>query len=100
VKKDIIDSARKLFNCHGFESVSLNKIMAGAGLTHGGFYSYFKCKSDRYAAVLECFFTDPEWKSCWEGGARGFVIDRRRPAYARFLTGPRVCDLDASNEFR
>jgi TetR/AcrR family transcriptional regulator, transcriptional repressor for nem operon len=67
VKKNIIDSARKLFNRHGFERISLNQIMAGAGLTHGGFYSYFKSKSDLYAAVLGCFFTDPEWKSCWEG---------------------------------
>jgi len=67
VKKSIIDSARKLFNRHGFESVSLNQIMAGVGLTHGGFYSYFKSKSDLYAEVLGCFFTDPEWKNCWEG---------------------------------
>src|SRR5271169_1445783 len=67
VKRNIIDSARKLFNRHGFENVSLKQIMAGAGLTHGGFYSYFKSKSDLYAAVLGCFFTDPEWKSCWEG---------------------------------
>jgi AcrR family transcriptional regulator len=67
VKRRIIDSARKLFNRSGFESVSLSQIMAGAGLTHGGFYSYFKSKSDLYAAVLGCFFTDPEWKSCWEG---------------------------------
>jgi TetR/AcrR family transcriptional repressor of nem operon len=67
VRKSIIDSARKLFNRHGFENVSLNQIMAGAGLTHGGFYSYFKSKSDLYAEVLGCFFTDPQWKSCWEG---------------------------------
>jgi TetR/AcrR family transcriptional repressor of nem operon len=67
VKKNIIDSARKLFNRYGFESVSLHQIMAGAGLTHGGFYSYFKSKSDLYAEVLGCFFTDPNWKSCWEG---------------------------------
>jgi len=67
VKRDIINSARKLFNRYGFESVSLSQIMAGAGLTHGGFYSYFKSKSDLYAEVLGCFFTDPEWESCWEG---------------------------------
>jgi len=67
IKKDIIDSARKLFNRHGFESVSLNQIMAGVGLTHGGFYGYFNSKSDLYAEVLGCFFTDPQWKSCWEG---------------------------------
>jgi len=67
VKKAIIESARKLFNRHGFECVSIHQIMAGAGLTHGGFYSYFNSKSDLYAEVLNCFFTDPEWKSCWEG---------------------------------
>src|SRR3977135_422908 len=67
VKKNIINSARKLFNRRGFESVSLHQIMAGAGLTHGGFYSYFKSKSDLYTEVLGCFLTDPEWKSCWEG---------------------------------
>jgi TetR/AcrR family transcriptional regulator, transcriptional repressor for nem operon len=67
VKRRIIDSARKLFNRHGFESVSLNQIMAGVGLTHGGFYTYFQSKSDLYSEVLGCFFTDPNWKSCWEG---------------------------------
>jgi len=66
-KRIIIDSARKLFNRSGFESVSVQQIMAGAGLTHGGFYSYFNSKSDLYAEVLGCFFTDPEWKNCWEG---------------------------------
>jgi TetR/AcrR family transcriptional regulator, transcriptional repressor for nem operon len=66
-KKKVVDSARKLFNRYGFESVSIKQIMAGAGLTHGGFYSYFKSKSDLYSEVLGCFFTDPEWKDCWEG---------------------------------
>jgi len=67
VKRKIVGSARRLFNRHGFDNVSITQIMAGAGLTHGGFYSYFKSKSDLYAEVLGCFFTDPEWKSCWEG---------------------------------
>jgi len=67
VKGRIVQSARKLFNVHGFENVSISQIMAGAGLTHGGFYSYFKCKSDLYADALACFFTDPKWKNCWEG---------------------------------
>jgi hypothetical protein len=56
VKRRIIDSARRLFNRYGFENVSLKQIMAGAGLTSGGFYSYFKSKSDLYAEVLGCFF--------------------------------------------
>jgi AcrR family transcriptional regulator len=67
VKKKIVASARRLFNRHGFDRVSLDQIMEGAGLTRGGFYSYFDSKSDLYAEVLGCFFTDPNWKSCWEG---------------------------------
>jgi TetR/AcrR family transcriptional repressor of nem operon len=67
VRKKIVQSARRLFNRHGFDRVSLKQIMAGAGLTHGGFYSYFNSKSDLYVEVLGCFFTDPEWKNCWEG---------------------------------
>jgi TetR/AcrR family transcriptional repressor of nem operon len=67
MKGKIIQSARRLFNRHGFENVSIKQIMSGAGLTHGGFYSYFKSKSDLYTEVLGCFFTDPHWKSCWEG---------------------------------
>src|ERR1700734_1158727 len=67
VKVRIVGSARRLFNRQGFESVSISRIMAGAGLTHGGFYSYFKSKSQLYSEVLGCFFTDPKWKSRWEG---------------------------------
>ncbi len=67
VKQKIVESARRLFNRHGFEQVSLDEIMSCAGLTHGGFYSYFKSKSDLYVEALNCFFTDPEWKNCWEG---------------------------------
>jgi AcrR family transcriptional regulator len=63
----IVESARRLFNRHGFENVSVKQIMAGAGLTHGGFYSYFRGKSDLYTEVLGCFFTDPNWKNRWEG---------------------------------
>jgi TetR/AcrR family transcriptional regulator, transcriptional repressor for nem operon len=37
-----------LFNRHGFDKVSVTQIMAGAGFTHGGFYSYFKSKNDLY----------------------------------------------------
>jgi len=67
VRTKIVQSARRLFNCRGFDNVSVTQIMAGAGLTHGGFYKYLKSKSDLYTDVLSCFFTDPEWKSRWDG---------------------------------
>jgi AcrR family transcriptional regulator len=67
VREKIVDSARRLFNRRGFDNVSIACIMADAGLTHGGFYSYFKSKSDLYAEALGCFFTDPNWKHRWDG---------------------------------
>jgi AcrR family transcriptional regulator len=60
-------SARKLFNRFGFDGVSVHRIMTDAGLTHGGFYRHFQSKSDLYAEVLECFFTDPKWSNSWKG---------------------------------
>jgi len=56
-----------LFNRLGFDNVSINQIIADAGLTRGAFYRHFDSKSDLYAEVLECFFTDPDWNSSWEG---------------------------------
>jgi AcrR family transcriptional regulator len=66
-RKKIIRSARKLFNRLGFDNVSINEIMAEAELTRGAFYSYFETKSDLYAEVLECFFTEPGWNNTWKG---------------------------------
>lgn len=67
VRQSIIDSARRLFNRHGFDGVSIDGIMAGAHLTHGSFYSYFASKGELYTEVLACFLTDPQWKNTWEG---------------------------------
>jgi AcrR family transcriptional regulator len=67
IRRKIVESARRLFNRSGFEGVSVDAIMADAGLTRGGFYTYFQSKSDLYSEVLGCFFSDPNWKSRWEG---------------------------------
>lgn len=66
-RRKIVDSARKLFNRRGFDNVSVKQIMAGAGMTHGAFYQYFKGKSALYSEVLSCFLTDPDWQPRWEG---------------------------------
>jgi TetR/AcrR family transcriptional regulator, transcriptional repressor for nem operon len=68
VKRKIIQSARRLFKRHGFDNVSVQQIMSGAGLTHGGFYTYFPSKSALYTKVVGCSSTDPEWKKHWQGG--------------------------------
>jgi AcrR family transcriptional regulator len=67
IRSRIVEAARRLINRNGFESVSVDAIMAQAGLTRGAFYAYFESKSDLYAEILGCFFTDPNWRSLWEG---------------------------------
>jgi TetR/AcrR family transcriptional regulator, transcriptional repressor for nem operon len=49
VLEKILHSATRLFNRNGFNAVSIDDVMAEAGLTRGSFYSYFSSKSDLYA---------------------------------------------------
>jgi TetR/AcrR family transcriptional regulator, transcriptional repressor for nem operon len=51
----IVDSARRLFNRHGFEQVSIDQIMKEAGLTRGGFYNHFASKDALYAEAVATF---------------------------------------------
>jgi TetR/AcrR family transcriptional regulator, transcriptional repressor for nem operon len=48
----ILDSARRLFNRNGLTEISIDDIMAGAGLTRGGFYSHFGSKEELYAEAI------------------------------------------------
>jgi AcrR family transcriptional regulator len=51
----IVESARVMFNRHGFEQVSIDDIMKDAGLTRGGFYSHFESKDELYAVAVQSF---------------------------------------------
>ena len=51
----IVESARILFNRHGYESVSIDMVMAEAGLTRGGFYNHFNSKEELFAAAVASF---------------------------------------------
>ena len=66
-RERIVESARSLFNRHGFTRVSINAIMAEAGLTRGGFYNHFNTKDELYAEVLtQVLACDPAKR--WSGG--------------------------------
>jgi TetR/AcrR family transcriptional repressor of nem operon len=51
----IVESARVMFNRHGFEQVSIDSIMEHAGLTRGGFYNHFKSKDELFAEAVHSF---------------------------------------------
>ena len=51
-KRTILEAAGRLFRERGFDSVTVADVMKSAGLTHGGFYGYFKSKDDLIAQAL------------------------------------------------
>lgn len=51
----IVECARVLFNRRGFTEVSIDEIMASAGLTRGGFYNHFKTKEDLYVEAVAAY---------------------------------------------
>ena len=51
-KKAILAAAGRLFRERGFDAVTVADVMKSAGLTHGGFYGYFKSKDDLIAQAL------------------------------------------------
>jgi TetR/AcrR family transcriptional regulator, transcriptional repressor for nem operon len=53
----IVDAARRLFNRHGFQDVTIERIMAEAGLTRGGFYHHFGSKDALYAEAVASYAT-------------------------------------------
>lgn len=52
-RKRIVEAARRLFKSHGYNGVGIDRIMAEAGLTRGGFYAHFKGKEELFAEVVK-----------------------------------------------
>jgi len=51
-QRALLDAAAQEFAAHGYEGASLNRIIAAAKLSKGGFYYYFDDKADLAATVL------------------------------------------------
>ena len=60
----ILEAATELFSELGVNEVSISRIMAEIGLTHGGFYKYFSSKEMLAAEV--CDLTLSRARSSWE----------------------------------
>ncbi len=53
----IVETARILFNKHGFQNVTIDQVMQEAGLTRGGFYNHFKNKEALFSEAVSSFLT-------------------------------------------
>jgi TetR/AcrR family transcriptional repressor of nem operon len=92
VRQRIVQSAAQLFNRHGFAAVSIDDIMAGAGLTRGGFYSYFQSKSELYAEAINHFVNG---KGDGAGAVDG-AADRAAKIVRDYLSLPHFENINAS----
>jgi len=48
----ILDTAEKLFGCHGFEGVSMSTLAKEAGVSKANIFHHFKSKEELYMTVL------------------------------------------------
>lgn len=97
-RERILDSARRLFNRRGLTEVSIDEVMAGAGLTRGGFYNYFPSKEALYAEAITHFLDLnplPAWQ-CAHGGPapQGRALARR--IVDAYLSRSHLDDVDNS----
>ncbi len=92
----IVRSAMILFNRHGFESVSIDDVMAHAGLTRGGFYRHFETKSALYAEAVSLSLAETPW-SRWDGVDVDFSADDAAAQVVRaYLSKQHFDDVDGS----
>lgn len=63
-REEIISVSSALFRERGLNGVSVNDLMAAAGLTHGGFYGHFNSKDDLAAIASRKAFDDS--RARWE----------------------------------
>lgn len=73
-RQRLLDSARELFAREWYETVSVSRICAHAGLSNGIFYSYFRRKEDIFRELLSLFLQG--FQQDMEGISGGDIPER------------------------
>jgi TetR/AcrR family transcriptional repressor of nem operon len=95
-KARIVSSARTLFNRHGFHEVSIDDVMAHAGLTRGVFYRYFNAKSDLYAQAIAQALIDPPVARWPELKVDLAAVEAAQQVIKAYLSEQHFEDIDGS----
>ena len=92
----IVESARILFNRHGFQDVTIDMVMQNAGLTRGGFYNHFKSKEVLYGAAVSSFLMGrgARWRADAGVDPTKPDPDMTRQMIAGYLSPEHLGDLD------
>ncbi len=95
-RKQIVRAARKLFNRGGLDGVSIDDIMAEAGLTRGAFYSYFRSKGELYGEAVTLILSENPAET-YEGIEVDFDSAEVAPQIVRgYLSHQHFEDIDDS----
>ncbi|GAB5487127.1 MAG: TetR/AcrR family transcriptional regulator [Parasphingorhabdus sp.] len=92
----ITESARILFNRHGFQDVTIDMVMENAGLTRGAFYNHFRSKEALYEAAVSSFLMGrgAEWRKDAGIDPGSPASDMSRQMIAGYLSPEHLGDLD------
>lgn len=95
-RSKIVETARILFNRHGYHDVTIDMVMKEAGLTRGGFYNHFESKEALFSAAVSSFLMGrgAQWRA-----EAGVDPHRRLPTNAAhmiegYLSEKHLGDLD------
>ena len=87
----IVESAHHLFNRRGFADVSIDEIMAEAGLTRGGFYNHFKAKEDLFVETLLAYAADRQSEN---DNIPGCGAETAKTLVRRYISTAHLEDID------
>jgi len=92
----ITESARILFNRHGFQDVTIDMVMENAGLTRGAFYNHFRSKEALYEAAVSSFLMGrgAQWRKDAGVDPKGPAADMALQMIAGYLSPEHLRDLD------
>ena len=92
----IVETARILFNRHGFHGVTIDMVMAEAGLTRGGFYNHFASKSELFDAAVASFLhgRGAQWRADAGVDLSQLSPDMAQQMIAGYLSTNHLDDLD------
>ena len=91
-RERILEVAAAAFRAEGVESVAVDDVMRGAGLTHGGFYAHFSSKDALVAEALRHASGQTSRKFDRTAEAAGGGSDALRAVIDRYLTPAHVAN--------
>jgi len=90
-RQRLIDAALRAFRDKGFEATGISTLMAGIGLTHGGFYAHFASKAALIAEAAD------RGMAARTAGLRALAAAQPAPARAALLIDRYLSDAHLQN---